>query len=388
MLRPRRSPSVADLEKLYAEELGVPAAVLVPSARTGIYLALRAAACADAPVAAPAYTCEVVHDAVRLAGPPCSFLDSAPGQFLVSADDVLRAAPAACLVLSELYGIPYDTALLRATEAQPPRVRILDLAMSVARPECLARMGPRDVALFSFNMNKVMCAGGGGIACFRDDALAAATRQMRDRLPDPASSRRPLRADLGTVARTILRSRPLHNRLLEAAMRRRLARLRRAYVAAHLSSPIRAEEPENLSCEWTRRMTAFSRKIALYNLRRAGDSWHLRREQAQLYLVCLRDSGLVGGVNPEALPQSHFPIRVPAPLRDHLRGYLRRHGVAAGTTFDCPLGLERREFPGAFETSEEVLTLPMGACVDLQDVRAIARLVNAGFRELNIPETA
>jgi len=80
------------------------------------------------------------------------------------------------------------------------------------------------------------------------------------------------------------------------------------------------------------------------------------------------------------LPQSHFPIRVPAESRNRVRCHLRKCGVDASTEFMF-LGTPHRElFPNAIKASQEVLALPLGERVTLDEVKVISKYVTDSLR--------
>ena len=113
----------SDLEKAYAEALGVPAVILLPSVRAGIHMVIQAMNKPGMIVVGPAYTCHTVHEALALSGACTRLVDSAPGSFLMSPDAIYAATEPGCaLVLSEVYGIPYDQEMLRnACRKRAPR---------------------------------------------------------------------------------------------------------------------------------------------------------------------------------------------------------------------------------------------------------------------------
>ena len=128
----------ADLEKAYADALGVSAVILLPSVRAGIHMAIQATNGPDMIVAGPAYTCDTVHDALALSGARTRLVDLAPDSFLMPPKEVSAVTEPGCaLVLSEVYGIPYDQEMLQDVYRKGLRVRILDMAMSIpVRKEC------------------------------------------------------------------------------------------------------------------------------------------------------------------------------------------------------------------------------------------------------------
>jgi hypothetical protein len=188
-LAPGSAPNAAEVEQAYARALGARDVLLFPSVRAAIYPdpgCLRI----DASVVSPAYTCDVVHHALTVARARTRFLDSAPGSFLMSPEAIGRALPRdGVLLLSEVYGIPYDLDELDTACEAGCRLRIFDLAMRIPSPERIRRLSTGDAALYSFGWGKPLYAGWGGIACFQDAELADQTRRTRDkwmrRRPDP-----------------------------------------------------------------------------------------------------------------------------------------------------------------------------------------------------------
>jgi dTDP-4-amino-4,6-dideoxygalactose transaminase len=136
-----------------------------------------------------------------------------------------------------------------------------------------------------------------------------------------------------------------------------------------------ANAPTELSAEWTRAMTPFDRKLALHNLRQANASADIRRRQAETYIECLGRCNIVRGFDAQSLPQNHFPIRVAAAQRERLLAHLRSHGIDAGMDFPFPARFDRADFPNAAKASEEVLALPMGERVTIDDVRMISQCI-------------
>ena len=179
LLLPGRAPGTIELEKAYSGAFGVRGAVLLPSNRAGIFMVLKLSVGRDTVITGPAYTCTSVHDAMRLTGARLRYLDTAPNEFLMAAEDLVATAEGdSCQVLSEIHGIPYNETILRAGPA--PRMRVWDLAQSIPDPARMQRMSPQEVAIVSFSMGKCMAAGRGGIALFNDADLAGQVREMRD----------------------------------------------------------------------------------------------------------------------------------------------------------------------------------------------------------------
>jgi dTDP-4-amino-4,6-dideoxygalactose transaminase len=382
MLAPWPAPGIAALERGYAEHCGVADAVVVPAVRSAILLLLRAALPAGGLAIGPAFTCLVVHEAMLASGMRTKFLEPEPKRFTPTATAIRAAAEPGCaLVLSELYGIELDENFLRSLDDLSPALRILDSAMGIPRAERLREMRPTDVALVSFGMGKSQCAGGGGVALFADSALAARVRGARDAMLAESAAPSLLKSDLKFLAGLALRSRALvkHARMLRANI---------APVPAPLASgtPGAASAPGAqrtwLSPEWTYQLSRAQRRLVARNLANAVRSAKLRREQAQVYLRCLAPLRITPGVDERSLPQSHFPIRVPAESRAALRASLRAQGFETGDEFPISGALRERDYPLALVTSQEIVTLPLGEHVSTREIERLCGIIAAALRQI------
>ena len=129
-------------------------------------------------------------------------------------------------------------------------------------------------------------------------------------------------------------------------------------------------------------MTALNRRLALHNLRYSVQNADLRHRQAEIYSRTLVESGIVRGPGSKALPQSHFPIRLPSAVRNEMCDYLRGRGIDTSTLFPLSAGLSRDRYPHAAETADEVVTLPLGPTITLDEVRMVSSCVKDGLRTL------
>lgn len=391
LVSPTPAMSSGDLEKAFADTLGVPAVILLPSVRAGIHMAIQATNEPNTIVVGPAYTCDVVHDALTLSGACTRLVDLAPNSFLMSPEGISAATEPGCtLVLSEVYGIPYDPEVLQDGYRKGPRVRILDMAMSIPIPERMQRLETRDVALFSFGWGKPMYAGWGGIACFQDWELAGKVREIRDQWGTPESLGLRLRRSCSTLLRVAMNQRHLygvsHERHLyrfyktASSLRNEQGRTSTTRRPAPQFAP--GQEANALPPEWTRSTTDLNRRLALHNLRTSGQNAELRRHQAEIYSKCLVESGIIRGPRSNALPQSHFPVRLSSSVRDKMCDYLRGCGIDTSTLFPFSIGLSRNRYPKAAEAADEVITLPLGPTLGLHEVQMVSRCVKEGLRTL------
>src|SRR5438874_11826925 len=113
--------SAEKLEELFANELEVKNAILLPSARAGILWGLKACGSLGRRVVCPVFTCTAVWEAVFRAGAQGDGIDLAEEGFLM--DEAALAASQVgthALILSEIYGHSYDLqALGRGLGKQP-----------------------------------------------------------------------------------------------------------------------------------------------------------------------------------------------------------------------------------------------------------------------------
>ncbi|HSR30916.1 MAG TPA: DegT/DnrJ/EryC1/StrS family aminotransferase [Anaerolineae bacterium] len=396
------APGSSELEQACAESLEAQAVVLVPSVRAGIHMTVQAACRPGATAVSPAYTSPDVHDALVMSGARPLLLDAGADSYLLSAAAVdANANSRSAVVLSEVFGLPYEMLHRGGTPGAGYGVRILDLAMCIPAADRVRRLKDRDVAIYGFGWGKPMYAGWGGIACFQDNGLANKVRNLRDQWLHPESRGVQLRCMRSIVLRTALNERsvyglwhaPLFQRLHERSGLPREAEIRLpdngAGDPAVLPRPGAAGFPDRnkydeLPDRWTTPTTSFGRALIMRNLRSAEGNARIRRNQSGLYWGYLRETGIVRGLSEESLPQSHFPIRIPAAKRKAMCDYLRGFGIDAGRFWVFPAGPGRDSFPHAARVADEAIVLPLGPGISPEEVRWISERVKDGLRKLRL----
>jgi dTDP-4-amino-4,6-dideoxygalactose transaminase len=170
-----------ELESACAEMLGVRNALLLPSARAGILLALKAVVEPSTAVVGPAYVCGVVHEAMILSGATLRFADATPGGFLMDAANLPAAQTPCVQIFSDIYGLPCDREAVKAEGGVAPLLRLWDMAMSVPQADAFSHMQSNDAALLSFGLGKCLYAGWGGALLSNDSDWMGRVRDLRDR---------------------------------------------------------------------------------------------------------------------------------------------------------------------------------------------------------------
>ena len=383
-----RAPNthISDIEKAYADNIGVRAAILLSSVRAGIRMSVQAVSGPGTVVAGPAYTCSTVHEAMALSSARTQLVDSAEDSFLMPPEGIYTSTEPGCvLVLSEVYGIPYDQEMLQNASGKGPRLRVFDMAMSIPAQQRMQQLEAGDVALFSFGWGKPMYAGWGGLACFQDLELAGRVREIQARWTTRGSYGLGFQHGFSTLFRVVMNQR----RLYGLSHQQHLYRLSKNITTApneqdHPSAEetISKARSHTLPPEWTQPMTALNRKLALHNLRHSLQNSDLRRSQAEIYFKCLVESGTVRAPGGKALPQSHFPIRLPSNIRNAMCDYLRGRGIDTSTLFPFAAGLNRARYPHAAKAADEVITLPLGPTITMGEVRMVSECVKDGLQAL------
>jgi len=264
------------------------------------------------------------------------------------------------------------------------------MAMSIPTLERTQQLEAGDVGLFSFGWGKPMYAGWGGIACFKDIELAGRVREIRDRWSTQESPGLRFWRSCSMLLRVSMNQRHVYGLFHEQRLYRFYKKLSSSQNEQGLPSKAcgralqlaRGPAAQSLPPKWTRPTTALNRRLALCNLHRSRENADLRCRQAEIYFRCLVRPGIVRGSGAEAVPQSHYPIRLSSAARDKMCDYLRGRGIDTGTLFPLPVELSRDGYPHAAETADEVITLPLGPTLTLAEVQMVSRCVKGGLREL------
>lgn len=360
--------SLEKLEAKIAELLEMPEAILLPSARFGIWAGLRLMVPAGQAIAVPALNCSAVYEAAIRSLLPTVFVDCRENSLLM---DLSTMPTASAWVLSELYGQTYE---LPPKSSHRP-ICIFDMAMTIPEKRLLDRLRASDLGLFSFGLGKSGYAGWGGVALTHDKNLAHEIHRMvqvscaRDSSPW-LKLRRTL--DLGT--RVIAHWPPFY------AFARKIQSLRHP-PSRLLTLPENWFREGTQGEEWRRLPVRPELRMLAHNIRNFSRNSAARRELETHYRHFLR------GVPEVDLPAasigalSHFTIRVPASEKEPIRQRLWKHGFDAGDVIGLPSHCNPTLFPIAYQATHELINLPMGRGVTFKHVQAIASLLGVNSQE-------
>ncbi|MCS6992846.1 MAG: DegT/DnrJ/EryC1/StrS family aminotransferase [Anaerolineales bacterium] len=122
------------------------------------------------------------------------------------------------------------------------------------------------------------------------------------------------------------------------------------------------------------------------------DEWNARRARiAAFYLESLRETGLLLPHVPEGMTPCWHLFVVRAPQRDALQAHLKAQGIGTMIHYPVPphlqaayreLGLPAGSFPVSEAIHREVLSLPMGPHLSMEDAARVVEAVKAFFTPL------
>lgn len=175
-------PRTEELERLFEERLGVPAA-LVSSGTAALYCALRALGVDGGEVITPSYGFIATAHAIRLAGARPRFCEVDPVTLGASRETVERAdGPDVRAVLPvHVFGTPAAAEGI-AEWAYARGVPVVEDAAEALGSERAGRAVGTigDAGVFAFYPNKLITTGEGGLVASRDPEVIARVRSLRN----------------------------------------------------------------------------------------------------------------------------------------------------------------------------------------------------------------
>ncbi|MBN1153673.1 aminotransferase class I/II-fold pyridoxal phosphate-dependent enzyme [candidate division KSB1 bacterium] len=154
-------------EKAFSALVGAPYGVAVDQGRTALFLALKALGIHDGDeVIVQSLTCQVVIDAILEVGALPVLVDSSLDDFQVSPVDIEKklSARTRAVIVAHIYGIPCQLEQIKEITTKKQCYLIEDCAHSVGSRYKGKHVGTfGDLAYFSFNYDKPVTTGNGGM---------------------------------------------------------------------------------------------------------------------------------------------------------------------------------------------------------------------------------
>ncbi len=309
----RNTGAVARFERKFASAFGATEAVAFPYGRSALWAFLQAVGVSDAEVVMPAYTCSVVAHAISLSANRPRFVDIRLSDYSMDLD-LLPAAindSTRAIVATHLFGYALDLDRVEAivAEAQARYGHKIWLVQDCAHAFGATSNGRMvgssgDVALYAFNISKMMTAIFGGMLTFKDAALAERVRGWRDAQFHAPSVLKPWARRLYLLAAAAAFTEPVYG--LTWWLQEKTPLLNRLTRSYHLDERIHFP-PDSLD-----RMLDVEAAVGIEQLRRYRHIVARRRENAAFYDSHLER--LAGWELPpiiEGATYSHYVVRVP-----------------------------------------------------------------------------
>jgi perosamine synthetase len=261
----------------------------------------------------PAYTCSVVAHAVTLSGNAPRYIDIRPDDYNMD----LALLPAAigadtrAIVATHLFGYPLDIDQLESIVAEAEaryghKIWLIQDCAHAFGATWQGRMvgSSGDVALYAFNISKMMTAIFGGMLTFQDKALAERVRGWRDAQLHQPSVIKPWLRRLYFAAAHLAFSEPVYG--LTWWLQEKTSLLNRLTRSYHLDDRI-ILPPDHLD-----RMLDVEAAVGIAQLKRYPQIVSRRRENAAFLDAHLpRAKGWALPPIVEGATYSHYVVQVP-----------------------------------------------------------------------------
>ena len=181
--------AVEKFEKEFAKSFQAVDAVAFPYGRSAQWAFFKAMGVENAEIIMPAYTCSVVAHAVSLSGNTPRFIDIDLHDYNMNLDEAEAAINenTRAIIATHTFGYPQDLDRLeamvqRAEQRYGHKVWLMQDCCHAFGAEWKGRMigTSGDVAVYAFNISKLMTSIFGGMLTFQDQALADKVREWRD----------------------------------------------------------------------------------------------------------------------------------------------------------------------------------------------------------------
>ena len=183
------SGAVEKFEKEFAEKFQSVDAVAFPYGRAAQWAFLKALGIEDGEVIMPAYTCSVVAHAIALSDNIPRFIDIDLHDYNMNLDLAEEAIneKTRAIIATHTFGYPQDLERLesiveKAEKKYGHKIWLIQDCCHAFGAEWKGRMigTSGDVAVYAFNISKLMTSIFGGMLTFQDEDLAQKIRDWRD----------------------------------------------------------------------------------------------------------------------------------------------------------------------------------------------------------------
>lgn len=305
--------AVECFEKAFAKKFNAVDAIAFPYGRSAQWAFFKALGLQDAEVVMPAYTCSVVAHAISLSGNTPHFIDINLDDYNMNLDEAEAAINenTRAIIATHTFGYPQDLDRLeamvkRAEKKYGHKVWLIQDCCHAFGAEWNGRMigTSGDVAVYAFNISKMITSIFGGMLTFQDQALADKVRAWRDANYRPAGWIKDIQRRLYLLAVYIAFSKKVYGVTWWLQEKTRL--LNHFTKAYHLDNKI------HFPPDYLNRMLEVEAAVGLKQLERYDEIIARRRANAAWYDQYLeRREGWMFPPIRSGATYSHYVVRVP-----------------------------------------------------------------------------
>lgn len=311
LFRPNKG-GVERFEQAFAQKFKAADAVAFPYGRSAQWAFFNAVGIKNAEIIMPAYTCSVVAHSVTLSGNIPRFIDIDLDDYNMNLDEAEAAINenTRAIIATHTFGYPQDLGRLEAMvnfaeEKYGHKIWLMQDCCHAFGAEWKGRMigTSGDVALYAFNISKMITSVFGGMLTFQDQALADKVRAWRDANYRTASWVKGMKRRLYLLAVYIAFSEKIYG--LTWWLQEKTPLLNRFTKTYHLDNKI------HFPPDYLERMLEVEAAVGLKQLERYDDIILRRRASAAYYDKHLeRRDGWIFPPIREGATYSHYVVRV------------------------------------------------------------------------------
>lgn len=311
LFRPNRG-AVERFEKEFAKAFQAVDAVAFPYGRSAQWAFFKAIGLQNAEIIMPAYTCSVVAHAVTLSGNTPRFIDITLANYNMDLD----AAEAAindrtrAIIATHTFGYPQDLDRLeamvkRAENRYGHKVWLMQDCCHAFGAEWNGRMigTSGDVAVYAFNISKIMTTIFGGMLTFQNQSLADRVRIWRDINYRKAKRLKKIQRRLYLLAVLFAFNKKFYG--ITYWLKKNTSILNRWTKAYHLDEIIHFPK------DYLDKMLSFEAAVGLAQLKKYQKFINFRKERANYYNQTLpKNKGWAFPPQVDGATYSHYTVRV------------------------------------------------------------------------------
>jgi perosamine synthetase len=371
----------AKFESAVAGRLGVRYGIAFAYGRSGIVAALKALEIEQAEVILPAYTCEVMAQAVVASGNRPVFVDIDLADYNMDLGKIKNALSARtrAIIATYMFGYPTDVDAIRSIADDERIIIIEDRAQGMLSSFAGTAELRGDIGLCSFGPNKQLSTVQGGMIVTNSYAHYEKIKAYRDSHMDRRSVDFYAKPWMRLLASYVVFRQPTYGLLQRIGLMGWNDRLDQS------SDSPQPTLPRNYAATYM----DFQGRIGLAQLNKLEIIVSKRRALAEMYDCELRDiAGLRSAPMIPGATYAYYTLRIRQ--RDEINFPLRMlaQGVAVDQTYDYGVPLlkayridARGEYPCARQAAREVVNLPIYPGLSTDNARYVAESARRAIQE-------